>query len=77
MKLLAYRIFDPPKAKANAAAKAEPASDLTPQIAKRAYEIYQERGRSNGQAVQDWERAEREIRQEQSASRKEEDENQL
>ncbi len=77
VKLLAYRIFDPPKAKAHPAAKAEPASDLTPQIAKRAYEIYQQRGQSKGQAVQDWEKAEGEIRKEQAASRKEEDENQL
>jgi H+-transporting ATPase len=76
-KLLAYRIFDPPKAKANPEAKAEPALDLTPQIAKRAYEIYQQRGQSKGQAVQDWEKAEGEIRKEQSAGRKEEDKNQL
>jgi magnesium-transporting ATPase (P-type) len=39
--------------------KAETPADLTPQIAKRAYEIYEERSR----AVQDWEQAEREIRQ--------------
>ena len=77
VKLLAYRIFDPPKAKANPEAEAEPASDLTPQIAKRAYEIYQQRGQSKGQAVQDWEKAEGEIRKEQSAGRKEEDKNQL
>jgi H+-transporting ATPase len=32
--------------------------DLTPQIAKRAYELYEERVRG----VQDWEKAEREIR---------------
>jgi plasma-membrane proton-efflux P-type ATPase len=36
--------------------------DLTPQIAKRAYELYEQRGRQDGRAVQDWERAEREIR---------------
>ncbi len=46
-------------------AKAEEPSDLTPKIAKRAYEIYEERTRS----AQDWERAEREIRQETDSSK--------
>jgi len=36
--------------------------DLTPQIAKRAYELYEQRGRQDGRAVQDWGQAEREIR---------------
>jgi P-type E1-E2 ATPase len=36
--------------------------DVTPQIAKRAYELYEKRGRQNGRAVQDWEQAEHEIR---------------
>jgi H+-transporting ATPase len=54
VKLLAYRIFDPVKPRTP--------SDLTPQIAKRAYELYEQRGRQNGQAVQDWGQAEREIR---------------
>jgi hypothetical protein len=36
--------------------------DLTQQIAKRAYELYERRGRQDGRAVQDWGRAEREIR---------------
>jgi H+-transporting ATPase len=43
-------------------AKTETPSDLTPQIAKRAYELYDERGHKDGRAVQDWEQAEREIR---------------
>ena len=34
----------------------------TPQIATRAYELYEEQGRRDGQSVQDWEKAEREIR---------------
>jgi H+-transporting ATPase len=55
VKLLAYRIFDPIKTKT--------ASDLTPQIAKRAYELYEQRGRQDGRAVQDWDQAEREIRE--------------
>jgi NADH:ubiquinone oxidoreductase subunit 2 (subunit N) len=36
--------------------------DVTPQIAKRAYELYEQRGRQDGRAVQDWGQAEREIR---------------
>ncbi|MGA2538850.1 MAG: HAD-IC family P-type ATPase, partial [Terracidiphilus sp.] len=36
--------------------------DVTPQIAKRAYELYVKRGRQDGRAVQDWEKAEHEIR---------------
>ena len=59
VKLLAYRIFDPVKAKT--------ASDVTPQIAKRAYELYEQRGRHEGHAVQDWCQAEREIRKDQSS----------
>ena len=54
LKLLAYRIFDPVKAKAP--------PDLTPQIAKRAYELYEQRGRQDGRAGQDWGQAEREVR---------------
>ena len=59
VKLLAYRIFDPTKPPL-LAKKAQ--LDLTPQIATRAYEIYEERGRHDGQADQDWLEAEREIR---------------
>ena len=54
VKLLAYRIFDPVKTKTP--------SDLTPQIAKRAYELYEKRDRQDGRAVQDWGQAEQEIR---------------
>jgi H+-transporting ATPase len=63
VKLLAYRIFDPVKAEPKPEAKAETPSDLAPQIAKRAYELYEERV----QGVQDWEKAEREIRKDTSA----------
>ena len=63
VKLLAYRIFDPVKAEPKPEAKAETPSDLTPQIAKRAYELYEERVRG----VQDWEKAEREIRKDASS----------
>ena len=41
-------------------AKAKTPSDLTSQIAKRAYELYEERSRQSDPAVQDWEKAERE-----------------
>jgi plasma-membrane proton-efflux P-type ATPase len=36
--------------------------DVTEQIAKRAYELYDQRGRQDGRAVQDWVQAEREVR---------------
>jgi 4-alpha-glucanotransferase len=38
-----------------------PDHDLAPQIAKRAYELYERRGRQNGHSDQDWLQAEREI----------------
>jgi hypothetical protein len=40
--------------------------DVTLQIAKRAYALYEQRGRQDGRAVQDWEQAEREIRKDQT-----------
>jgi hypothetical protein len=43
-------------------AKAITPADLTPRIAKRAYELYQQGGRQDGSAVQNWEKAESEIR---------------
>jgi 4-alpha-glucanotransferase len=39
-------------------------NDLRPQIAKRAYELYERRGRQDGQTVQNWLLAEREIEME-------------
>jgi H+-transporting ATPase len=56
VKLLAYRILDSVKS-----VKARMPSDLTPRIAARAHELYEQRGRQDGRAVQDWEQAEREI----------------
>jgi hypothetical protein len=38
-------------------------ADLTPRITRRAYELYEQRGRQDGRAVQDWNQAEREIRE--------------
>jgi H+-transporting ATPase len=58
VKLLAYRIFDTTKAPL----LARKPLDLTPRIATRAYELYELRGRRDGQAGQDWLEAEREIR---------------
>jgi H+-transporting ATPase len=54
-----------PEVKAEPAldARANSPSDMRPQIAKRAYELYEERGRQDGRAVQDWEQAEREIQE--------------
>jgi len=62
VKLLAYRIFDPTKAPL----LAKRMLDLTPQIATRAYELYEQRGRQDGLANQDWLEAERETRKEQA-----------
>ena len=40
--------------------------DLTPQTAKRAYELYEQHGRQDGHASQDWAQAEQEIRKDDS-----------
>jgi magnesium-transporting ATPase (P-type) len=39
------------------------ATDLTPQIAARAYELYERQGHRDGQSVQNWDKAEQEIRE--------------
>ncbi len=52
------------KDKADAATQASAKSDLNTQIGKRAYEIYEKQGHKDGQAANNWEEAEREIRQE-------------
>jgi len=62
VKLLAYRIFDP---------TTEPLlvrkpRDLRPQIAARAYELYEQRARGEGQAARDSQDAEREVRNDQA-----------
>jgi magnesium-transporting ATPase (P-type) len=44
------------------AAVARKQVDVTPQIAKRAYELYEQHGRQDGRAVEDWVHAERDIR---------------
>lgn len=50
-----------PEAKSQTKSGAAVPSDSTPQIAKRAYELYEARDRKDGRSVQDWETAEREI----------------
>ena len=62
VKLLAYRILDPAGAPLLAKKLAKNAGDLTPRIAARAYDLYQQRVRGESQADQDWQEAEREIR---------------
>ena len=43
--------------------KAKIATDLTPQIAKRAYELYEQQDHKGDSAIQDWSQAEQEIRE--------------
>ena len=59
VKLVAYRIFDP--AATPLLAREAPA-DLTPRIARRAYELYEQAGRREGHSVPDWLQAEQEVR---------------
>jgi len=62
LKLLAYRILDPTRAPLLARKQ----TDLKPQIARRAHELYEKRGRQDGKADEDWFEAEREVRNEKS-----------
>jgi H+-transporting ATPase len=50
------------KPEARPEAKAITSSDLTPQIATRAYELYEQQGHRDGKSIQNWDEAEREIR---------------
>jgi H+-transporting ATPase len=54
------------KVEARPGFKAKTTADLTPQIAKRAYELYEQQGHRDGLAVQNWNKAEREIRKDQA-----------
>ncbi len=58
VKLIAYRVFDPTAAPLLGKAPV----DMTQQITRRAYELYEQRGHRDGQADRDWLEAEREIR---------------
>jgi H+-transporting ATPase len=51
-----------PEANAEAEAKSKTPSDLTPELVKRVHKLYEELGREDVKAVQDWEKAERETR---------------
>jgi H+-transporting ATPase len=50
------------KAEPKPEANAKTSSDVTPQMVKRVHELYEELGREDVQAVQDWEKKERENR---------------
>ena len=54
------------KVEAKPEIKAKTSADLTPQIATRAYELYEQQGRRDGQSVQNWDKAEREIQKNQA-----------
>ena len=62
IKLLAYRIFDPTKAPL----QTKKPVDLTPEIAARAYELYQQRVRGESLQDQDWLEAEKDARNNQA-----------
>ena len=64
IKLLAYRILDPAGSVTVKKPTDRKTPDLKPEIATRAYELFEKRGRADGQATQDWTEAEREIRKE-------------
>jgi H+-transporting ATPase len=51
-----------PEAKVEAKSEAKAPLELRPQIALRAYELYEERDHHDGTAAQDWQKAEQEIR---------------
>jgi H+-transporting ATPase len=75
VKLLAYRIFDPPKAReakqpvSSSNPQASPTGD-TGAIAARAFELYQQRVHGESQQDQDWLEAERETHLEEAAKKK-------
>jgi H+-transporting ATPase len=50
------------KAEQKPEARVKTTSDLTPQIAARAYELYERQGHREGQSAQNWDKAEQEIR---------------
>jgi H+-transporting ATPase len=54
------------EAKAEPETKAKTPSDLTPQIVKRVHELYEELGREEVRAVEDWEKAERDNRKDEA-----------
>jgi len=70
VKLFAYRVFDPttaPLLGRKPVEETKPA-DETAQIARRAYELYEQHGHRDGHATEDWLQAEREIRNDENTS---------
>ena len=65
VKLLAYRILDP----AVPPPSVKKSIDSQGQIADRAFQLYEQRGRRKGDADQDWLQAEQEIRQKKSQAK--------
>jgi len=61
-------VKDGPKPEAKGEPKPEPEapSDVTPQLVKRVHELYEELGRDDVRAVQDWEKKKRETRKDES-----------
>jgi len=57
------------KPEARPEAKAITSSDLTPQIATRAYELYEQQGHRDGKSIQNWDEAEREIRKDEGEAK--------
>ena len=55
-----------PELKSSPDTKEKTTSDLTPQIAARAYELYERQGHQNGHSAQNWNKAEQEIRETQA-----------
>ena len=55
-----------PELKSSPDTKEKTTSDLTPQIAARAYELYERQGHQDGQSAQNWNKAEQEIRETQA-----------
>jgi H+-transporting ATPase len=54
------------KPQPEAEAKSKTPSDLTPELVKRVHKLYEELGREDVKAVQDWEKAERETRKDEA-----------
>jgi hypothetical protein len=61
----------PPVAQKRSASQTEPTQSMAPShddIARRAYDIFEKKGRQEGQCQQNWRQAERELKAERSAS---------
>jgi len=70
VKLFAYRVFDPTTAPLLGRKPVEEAIpvDVNAQIARRAYELYEQHGHRDGHATEDWLQAEQEIRKDENLS---------